>query len=319
MASERSTASAVSGRLVGGGSRPPTWVWEVPGPEGAPALVLLHGWMATAALNWAGSLGYLGARFRVVAPNLRGHGRAGRGSPPFSVEGCADDLAELVTELGLERPVAVGYSMGGAVAQVLARRHGQMLGGIALCATAANFARLLWLRPAVRAVARLGATAARTWPEGASEFLHWRIQRHDRALADRAVADRSRTRGPGHEAQPEALLERLESDLAAFIEAGAALNAYDSSSWLPSLEVPTAVVVTARDQVVEPWRQRAMASLVPGARSYEVEAGHDAVVAEPGVFLPVLSRACSDLLAGAPGAAPSDSDTRRAAASTSWP
>ena len=61
----------------------PTWTWEVPGPPGAPALLLLHGWMATAALNWYGALEYLGGSFRVVAPNLRGHGRAGRGTPPF--------------------------------------------------------------------------------------------------------------------------------------------------------------------------------------------------------------------------------------------
>jgi pimeloyl-ACP methyl ester carboxylesterase len=92
-----------------------------------------------------------------------------------------------------------------------------------------------------------------------------------------------------------AFQERTMSDLAAFIEAGAELNAYDSSSWLPKLQVPAAVLVTARDKVVAPWRQEAMAALIPGARRYVVDAGHDAVVAKPAIFLPVLRDACADL------------------------
>jgi pimeloyl-ACP methyl ester carboxylesterase len=92
-----------------------------------------------------------------------------------------------------------------------------------------------------------------------------------------------------------ALAERSESDLATFIEAGAALNAYDSTSWLPDLEVPAAVIITARDQTVAPWRQEALAALIPGARRYVVDAGHDVVVAAPDVLLPVLVDACREL------------------------
>jgi len=292
----RRNAVGPAGRVLRGACLPPTWVWEADGPSGAPALVLLHGWMATAALNWFGALSYLSERFRVIAPNLRGHGREGRGSPPFSVEGCAGDLATLIGELGLERPIVVGYSMGGAVAQVLARKYGQLLGGVALCATAASFARFLSLRPAVRVAGRLGAAAARSWPEGAAAFLKWRVTRHDRALANRGIRRQEPAAG--------AFEERLESHLAAFIEAGAELNAYDSSPWLPTLDLPVAVVVTSRDEVVAPWRQRALASLIPGARTYEVDAGHDAVIARPDLFLPVLANACLSLVATGLGPPP---------------
>ncbi len=113
-----------------------------------PAILLLHGWMATAALNWYGSLGYLGRYFHAVAPDLRGHGREGRGAPPFTVEGCADDLAALIRELSLGQVIVVGYSMGGAIAQMLARRHRDVVRGLVLCATAASFARRVKLRPA---------------------------------------------------------------------------------------------------------------------------------------------------------------------------
>ena len=148
-------------------------------------MLLVHGWMATAALNWYGSLDFLGRSFYTVAPNLRGHGRLGRGAPPFSVEACADDLAELIAALALDRPIVVGYSMGGAVAQVLARRHGDLVGGIVLCATAASFARRLKLRPVVRVASRIGAAGSRRYPDAADGFLHWQIARHDRAVGTR--------------------------------------------------------------------------------------------------------------------------------------
>jgi 3-oxoadipate enol-lactonase len=277
----------------------PTWVWEMDGPPGAPAIMLLHGWMATAALNWYRSLPYLGARFRVVAPNLRGHGREGRASSPFSLDGCSDDLAALIDGLRLQGVIVVGYSMGGAVAQVLARRHRQLLGGIVLCATAGTFARRARLRPLVRGCGALTAGASRAWPDGAAAVLRWRLRRHDRAVALRRAHARL---GDGEAAvergrQPAnwVLEERALSHLAAFIEAGAELNAYDSTGWLPSLDLPAAAVITERDRVVAPGRQEAMATLIPGCKKHAIDAGHDAVVARSDIFLPLLAQACAEL------------------------
>ena len=335
---ETNSSARPQGGVIHSSAPAPAWAWQMDGPPGAPAVMLLHGWMTTAALNWYSSLSYLGERFRVVAPNLRGHGRQGRVSPPFSLDGCSDDLAALIEALELQGVIVVGYSMGGAVAQVLARRH-RLLGGIVLCATAGSFARRLQLRPLVRATGRVLSAAARQWPEAATGFLHWRMAHHDQVAEARqsrawrrgrerparsgfspplpaaaspvssamapgmkAAAHRvSSGRRPGHGrrhpvCQGELGVEGRElSHLAAFIESGAELNAYDSSSWLPSLHIPTAVLVTARDRIVAPWRQEAMAALVPGAKRYLVDAGHDAVVAKPDIFLPVLAQACADL------------------------
>ncbi len=74
-----------------------------------------------------------------------------------------------------------------------------------------------------------------------------------------------------------------------------ALNGYDSSSWLPDLDIPAAVVVTGRDRIVAPWRQEALATLLHGSKRYEIDAGHDAVVSSPGSFLPALQAACTAL------------------------
>jgi 3-oxoadipate enol-lactonase len=276
----------------------PMWAWEMEGPPGAPTLLLLHGWMATAALNWYAALPYLSHQFRLVAPNLRGHGREGCGAPPFSLDSCSDDLAALIDELRVQRAIAVGYSMGGAVAQVMARRHREVLDGIVLCATGASFARRVKLRPLVRATGKVISGAARRHPSQAAAFLRWRLARHDRvAAAERARGPAGAAGGAGGLVRNRAwaMEERSHSHLAAFIEAGAELNAYDSSSWLPTLDLPAAVVVTARDRIVAPWRQDAMAALIHGARRYSVDAGHDAVATSPELFLPVLARACSEL------------------------
>jgi pimeloyl-ACP methyl ester carboxylesterase len=279
--------------------------------------------MATAALNWYGSLEYLGRSFRVIAPDMRGHGRLGRGAPPFTLDGCADDIANIEDAFGVPRAIVVGYSMGGAVAQVFARRHRDRADGIVLCATAASFARRLKLRPGVRVVGGLGAAAVRKWPDAGHRFLAWRIARHDQVTAARrarghgGLAPHSRPGRQGADgaegaegaaapiarpAHPDwALRERPLADLAAFIEAGVALNAYDSNAWLPELDLPAAVVVTQRDRIVAPWRQEAMAALIPGAKRYAVDAGHDAVVSRPDAFLPTLRDACTGLRSQHPG------------------
>ncbi len=48
---------------------------EKKGPPGAPTLLLLHGWIATAGLNWFHAFAPLSRHFRIIAPDLRGHGQ----------------------------------------------------------------------------------------------------------------------------------------------------------------------------------------------------------------------------------------------------
>src|SRR3982074_1718687 len=83
-----------------------------------PPVMLLHGWMASADLNWAGAYGDLAAAgFRVLAVDHRGHGRGLRQLAPFRLADCAADAAGALRELGAAPALVVGYSMGGAIAQ----------------------------------------------------------------------------------------------------------------------------------------------------------------------------------------------------------
>ncbi|MCI3278388.1 alpha/beta fold hydrolase [Streptomyces cylindrosporus] len=92
------------------------------GPTDSPALLLVHGWGGDGR-EWSPHAEALADRFRVIVPDLRGHGRSevpDEGNTPAEM---ADDLAALLKAVGCGPVVAVGHSMGGQVVNLLAVRH----------------------------------------------------------------------------------------------------------------------------------------------------------------------------------------------------
>src|SRR3712207_5656552 len=79
-------------------------------------------------------------------------------------------------------------------------------------------------------------------------------------------------------------------------EAGRELGRYDARGWLPTVDVPTAVVVTARDSLVPPEVQHDLAMRIPDASTWVVNGDHDAVIARADRFVPALLDALDDVL-----------------------
>ncbi|SDD61805.1 Pimeloyl-ACP methyl ester carboxylesterase [Paenibacillus sp. UNCCL117] len=89
-------------------------------------LVLLHGFCGSGAY-WDEVVPLLDAHFRVIVPDLRGHGASGSPDEPCTIEQLADDIAALIDELGTEKAIVLGHSLGGYVTLALAERHADKL------------------------------------------------------------------------------------------------------------------------------------------------------------------------------------------------
>lgn len=271
------------GRHVDLPQRGRTFIREVDGPPGAPVLLLLHGWTATADLNWFPSYEPLGRRFRVIALDHRGHGRGIRSRRPFRITDCVEDAAVLLDVLGTGPVIAVGYSMGGPVAQLLWRRHPELVRGLVLCATSRTFASR------ARERVRFSGLAA-------AAFATRAVPRRLTAEAIARAFDARRSAGP---TEGWAADELRRNDWTAVLEAGGSLGRFDSRPWISEVDVPTAVVATMRDRLVPPARQLALARSIPGARLYPVQGDHAACVVDVRRFVPVLLEACQDVAARA--------------------
>jgi pimeloyl-ACP methyl ester carboxylesterase len=219
-----------------------------------PSVMLLHGWIATADLNWWPMYGELAeAGYRVLAIDHRGHGRGLRPLSPFRFTDCAADAAGVLRTLGVPPAHVVGYSMGGAIAQVLARDHADVVSGLILSGTAQHWQDVraqrrfrglgavgLLLSVAPRRTLAAGLRRSGIKPSRETAWLQSELMRH-------SVGD--------------------------IVEAGRELRRFDSRPWLGSLGVPVGVVLTTRDELVSPRKQRELAETA-SAQVFEIPITH---------------------------------------------
>ena len=263
------------GRHVEVPGRGTTFVREAAGPPGAPAVILLHGLGATAALNWFSAFEPLSEHFRVVALDHRGHGRGIRSRRRFRLADCADDVVALADVLGIRSFIAVGYSMGGPIAQLIWHRHPERVQGLVMCATSRNFRG--------------------RWREGV-QFAGLSLLVGGLRLAPRRTLSDLVEELPGDVMQMNrglALAELRRNDLRMVLEAAEAIGRFSSRDWISTIDVPVSVVVTAADRLVPVRRQVKLARAIPSAVVHVVEGNHLACGTEPDRFAETLVEACS--------------------------
>lgn len=243
-----------------------------------PVVMLLHGWMASADLNWCGAYGDLfRAGYRVVAIDHRGHGRGLRPLERFRLADCADDAAAVLRQLELAPALVVGYSMGGAIGQLLARAHPDLVSGLVLSGTAQH-----WQEPQTRRYWRAMTVLGLTLSLAPRASWRWGFKRL-------GLPDDEQTAWLHSE-----MMRHSASDLA---EAGRELGRFDSRPWLGSLQVPMAVVITTRDSGVPPYKQRELAS-AGSARVFEAPIDHLDIVRQASEYNPPLLAALESLRRG---------------------
>jgi pimeloyl-ACP methyl ester carboxylesterase len=96
-----------------------------------PALVLINGWTGDHGI-FTPQIAHFAPTHRVVAVNLRGHGASDAPEQEYTMAGFADDIAWQCRQLGLEKPVIIGHSLGGAIALELCGRHPDLASGMVM-------------------------------------------------------------------------------------------------------------------------------------------------------------------------------------------
>jgi len=149
-----------------------------------PAVLLIHGWTCNRTF-WQHQVTALRDRFTVITVDLRGHGESSRAKKGYTIPAMAGDLEMLVRTLNVPHVALVGWSMGGMIAQELARRLGDRVSALALVCTtpggladpkAPDFdqARLDGMRAAIRDDLKtfLRGLAAQFFKRGTESPLH---------------------------------------------------------------------------------------------------------------------------------------------------
>lgn len=90
--------------------------------DGDEVLLLIHG-MAGSAQTWRAGLPQLAKKYRVIAPDLLGHGQSSKPRTDYSLGAFAVGLRDLLDELGVESATVVGQSLGGGVAMQFLYQH----------------------------------------------------------------------------------------------------------------------------------------------------------------------------------------------------
>jgi pimeloyl-ACP methyl ester carboxylesterase len=229
-----------------------------------PALLLIHGFPLDRTL-WRHQVATL-AGWRRIAPDLRGLGNSDAPAGGYSMATYADDLMRLLDRLRVAKAVVAGLSMGGYIAFELLRRHRERVGGLILCDTkaGADSEQGRKGRDEMAALAEAkgaAAVAERMVPKvlGRTTF------RSQPPLVEQVREMMRRQPVPGIVGALHAMRDRA-----------------DSTDLLPTVDVPTLVVVGQEDELTPPAEARALATGIPSAHLTTIAgAGHVAPLEAP--------------------------------------
>jgi 3-oxoadipate enol-lactonase len=216
---------------------------QVAGPAGAPALLMLHS-LGTSLHVWDAQADALAARYRVIRPDLRGHGLTGVPPGPYTLDMLAADVLAVLDTLGVAAAHVAGLSIGGAVAQSLATLAPARVRSLVLCDTALAFPPpALW---------RERAALARA--QGMEPLVQPVLARWVTAdFQDAPEAEGLRT-----------MLRRTAPE--GYAGAAEALAAADLTAATSRLRLPALVLVGAHDAATPMASAQALQAAIPGAQ-----------------------------------------------------
>ena len=257
-------------RVAAGGISLACALW---GEEPAPTAVLVHGNGGHAAW-WEPLVPSLVPGWRVIAPDLRGHGASDWAEPPrYRMDDYVADLEAVLAALAPSRVVLVGHSMGGRVVVAYAAAHPERVAGVALLDTR--------LRAVVPAEARrwrasaAGRREGRSYPTRAAAVAAFRFVPDEREVAPPVVARLAE----------QGIVEHAPGDWRfRFDRAVLALDgdgARDLMRVLGRLACPLLIMAGSSSWVLDANERAALVAAAPSAAVQVFRGGHHFLLVEP--------------------------------------
>jgi pimeloyl-ACP methyl ester carboxylesterase len=227
-------------------------------PDALP-VVLIHGWVYDSVETFSRLAPILAERFRVIMIDQRNYGGSSRLYEDYEIETVADEMAAVLDVLDVRQATVVGYSMGGMVAQALARRHPGHVGRLVFGATAAKPMR----RPVFDAV---GMVLLR---------ILWKVGNLEGARISHYVLRNAGAFGPEHDRWLWDVMLARDTELN--MRALRAVKRFDSRKWVGQIAAPVLVIIPVRDQILPPKPQYELAGLIKDPSVLELGARHEAI------------------------------------------
>jgi 3-oxoadipate enol-lactonase len=231
---ERQVVSIGQGRMV-------VWSWGAGEP-----VVCLHP-LALSGAMWQPLATALGASFRVLAPDLRGHGRTSWDRGPFDVEDLARDVAEALDALSLGSVHLLGMSLGGGVAMTFAGRWPDRVRSLTLADTTAWY----------------GEHAVAAWTARANQAVAVPREQQVTFQLDRWFSEAFRADRPDQVRRVVDIFVGTDSE--AHAAACHALGDLDARRLLPAITARTLVLVGEEDYATPPAMAQELADTIPNA------------------------------------------------------
>jgi 3-oxoadipate enol-lactonase len=260
-----------------------------------PVLLFVHGFPLDHTM-WRWQIDEFSARYRVLAPDLRGFGSSTLGDGKITMRRYADDLAALLDRLEVrEKIVFIGLSMGGYVAWQFWQKYADRLAGLILCDTRAVADTL---EAQVRRIDLAGEVIA----EGPQAAANAMLPKLFAPQTPSPSTGEGRGEGEAHTqdvaslssnsaiAETRAVILRNSPFGIAAALAGMAERP-DVTEMLGGITVPTLIIVGEHDAISTPAEMRTIADRVPGAQFALIPAaGHMSPLENPHDFNAALSR-----------------------------
>jgi 3-oxoadipate enol-lactonase len=223
-----------------------------------PPVILLHPFPVNHEF-WLPVTKHLASRYRLIMPDMRGHGESGLGTGPATMAKHASDIAHVMTDAGVDRAPLIGVSIGGYTIFEFWRRFRDRVSGLVLCNTKA---------PADAAEAR----AARV--KAADDVMQHGTEPFFEGMLQTVLAETTRHSRPDLVEGALRMMRRMSAEDVAGVQRGMAERP-DSVSTLKTINAPVLIITGDEDSTTGVPEAELMKQNIAGSQMKVIsKAGH---------------------------------------------